>query len=139
MTLVLLMKNLTDKEWPTKGYLQLFEQVKSQIQYSTLEVSKIRANQAFRLDIEMKLPQVGGIYEISFMLVDTDLKQFGEELKVKVICQDFEIIQQTLIESKSKFLEIEGYGNYEDCFNAIVSSEGDVEKAKKILKNSQRN
>jgi len=118
------LENASEESWPNPTYVQIQPKRSQGIEFEPLSLQPIPSNTKCEVSIPIKVPSKVGQYQAVFRLVDSFGKRFGQKLKVDITSESNEVNIETIIHTKANLLVSQGFGTYEACYNALISSNG---------------
>lgn len=125
-------QNKSTEPWPNPTYITIIEKRNEGIDFSPVSLPPVPPNGICDISVPIKIPSIGTKKAV-LRLMDSFGEKFGEKMTIKVTSISNEINYESIICSKAKLMETQRIGSYDDCFNALVTTNGDGDKAKALL------
>jgi hypothetical protein len=132
-TAVWMIRNASKAAWPETVKL-----VKEggNIEFLPIELKNaLKPEQAMELKVPIPAPASPGSYSLVLGFENPQGEKFGVKLKVSLAVAGDEPMadREDLLYAKADEMEAQGVGTFEKCLDALVSCDGNVDKAKEIV------
>ena len=129
------LKNQSDRSWPSK--VTILKKSGNLDFDSVMSPGDFKPGEIIDLAIPISIPKKAGKYELELILKADENYQIGETLKLNITSEEECSSEEEILQLASN-LSQEGFGEFEQCYDALLTTKGDIEAAKALCQKTKK-
>ena len=129
------LKNQSDRSWPSK--VTVLKKSGNLDFDSVMSPGDFKPGEIIDLAIPISIPKKAGKYELELILKADENYQIGETLKLNITSEEECSSEEEILQLASN-LSQEGFGEFEQRYDALLTTKGDIEAAKALCQKTKK-